>query len=211
MSSPSHHAFWNPSQDSFTNPDFIDITGWTVVTSQVKLGITQIGGFTSPADSTLPPYGAGDNSGYGGTFEYELTSARLPPGFSAPSKSLHLYNIGSVAQGYGVVHGPYVISDETINLIPGSTCEFWWQAYGSVDAYDVYGYLLNVATGSTIKLLDQTGTSRVGRTDWAKNTINITAGQTGAYKFVFVSGSYDFTGGHEIGASLYITGVRIVR
>lgn len=210
MSSPSHHALWNPSKDSFTNPNFIDITGWTVIQSQVKLGITQIGGFTSPADNLLPPNPIGDNTDAGGTFAYELSSAQLPPGFAAPSKSLRLYNDGSELQSYGVVHGPYVISNETINLVPGSNCEFWWRALGSTDAYDVYGYLLNVANGSTITLLNQTGPDQTGATAWAKNTTTITAAQTGAYKFVFVAGSYDFTGGKAYGASLYITGVRVV-
>lgn len=210
MSSPSHHAFWSPGKDSFTNPNFIDITGWTVFRSQVKLGITQIGGFTSPADNLLPPNPVGDNTVGTGTYSYELSTTELPPGFAAPSKSLRLYNIGDANLAYGVVHGPYVISDEVVNLIPGSTCEFWWRAYGSIDAYDVYGYLLNVVNGSTITLINQTGPDATGATPWAKSITYITAAQQGAYKFVFVSGSYDFTGGRAYGASLFITGVRVV-
>jgi len=212
MTSPSHHAFWSPSKDSFTNPNFIDITGWTVFQSQIKLGITQIGGFTSPADNIVPGPSSpeGDNTNAAGTFAYDLSSTELPPGFAAPSKSLHLYNDGMELQSYGVVHGPYVISDETINLVPGSTCEFWWRAYGGTDAYDVYGYLLNVVNGRTIPLLNQTGPNASGYTTWDKSITYITAAQQGAYKFVFVAGSYDFTGGLAYGASLYITGVRVV-
>jgi hypothetical protein len=210
MTSPSRHAFWSPSKDSFTNPNFVDITGWTVVLQQVKLGITQIGGFTTPVDTQLPPRPVGDNTVATGTYNALLDPTELPPGFGPPSKSLRLYNDGSENLAYGIVHGPYVISEETVNLIPGSTCEFWWRAFGSADAYDVYGYLLNVANGSTITLLNETGADDNGQTAWAKNTTQIPANASGTYKFVFIGGSYDFTGGRVYGASLFITGVRVV-
>ena len=210
MSSPSHHALWNPSIDSFVNPDFIDITGWSIFQSQVKLGITQIGGFTSPPDPTRPPDGPGDNVGVNsGTFSYELSETELPPGFVAPAKSLRLYNAGVEDTAYGVVHGPYVISDTAVDLVAGSTCEFWWRAYGSTDAYDVYGYLVNIGDGSTINLLNETGPDQLGQKLWTKNVSTIQAGTSGRYRFVFVVGSYDFTGGQAYGASLFITGVRV--
>jgi hypothetical protein len=210
MSSPSHHALWNPSIDSFVNPDFIDITGWTVNLNQVILGQTFIGGFQSPFDGTRPPNGPGDNVGVNsGNYNYDLSTTDLPPGFVAPAKSLHLYNDGGEDTAYGVVHGPYVISDTAVDLVAGSTCEFWWRAYGSTDAYDVYGYLVNIGNGSTINLLNETGPDQTGQKAWTKNVTTIQGGAGGRYRFVFVAGSYDFTGGRAYGASLYITGVRV--
>ena len=211
MSSPSHHALWNPSIDSFVNPDFINITGWTVTLQQVKLGITAIGGFASPGDSTKPANSPGDNVNMtSGWFDSELNPTFLPPGFVAPSKSLRLWSSGSIDSGYGIVHGPYVISETSIDLVAGSTVEFWWSAAGSTDAYDVYGYLLNIDNGTTINLLNETGPDQLGSKPWTKNVIAIPGvGLAGRYRFVFVAGSYDFTGGQAYGASLYITGVRV--
>ena len=34
---------------------------------------------------------------------------------------------------------------------------FDWKAKGGGDAYDIYAYLLNVNTGATVELLNQTG------------------------------------------------------
>jgi hypothetical protein len=209
MSSPSHHPFWNPSIDSFVNPDFIDITGWTVNLQQVKLGITAIGGFTSPSDSTKPANSPGDNVAGVGPYNSDLVSGELPPGVVSPANSLRLYNSGGTNAAYGIVHGPYVISQSAVNLVAGSTVEFWWRALGSTDAYDVYGYLLNIGNGSTINLLNQTGVNTAASTPWAKNVSTIQSGIGGRYRFVFIAGSYDFTGGLAYGASLYITGVRV--
>ena len=208
----SLQGFWgNGVALDFVNGDFVDITGWTVLAQQIKLnGRTNIGGWDTPLDTKLPPHPVGDNTTLSGqTFGSEFVTSNLPPGFSSPSRALRLYNDGVVNVAYGIAHGPAVISDQSVRIIAGSTVEFWWRAYGSTDAYDIYGYLLNIDTGSTIELINETGPNDTGLTSWALSSKIIPAGISGDYKFVFVSGSYDFTGGQAYGASLLITGVRV--
>ena len=103
-----------------------------------------------------------------------------------------------------VTHGPYVISDNAVDLSVGDKVTFNWRAANGSDAFDVYAYLLETTTGNTIQLLDEMGT---GTSDWAASeTVVNTAGN---YKFVFISGTYDYTHGTASGASLYIDDVDV--
>jgi hypothetical protein len=208
---PSLQGFWGSGVAiDFKNGDFIDIVGWAVVATQIRLnGLSTIAGKPTPNDPTLPPRGSGDNTTGAGDYLYELTSTDLPPGFAAPQQALHLYNDGGENAAYGVVHGPAVYSEETVHIQGGSSVEFWWRAYGSTDAYDVFGYLINVDDGTSIILINETGPDQTGSKPWTLNTTTIPAGISGDYRFVFIVGSYDFTGGLAYGASLYITGVKV--
>jgi flagellar hook-associated protein FlgK len=105
----------------------------------------------------------------------------------------------------GVVHGPALVSDSSVILKAGDTVSFDWQALGGADAYDVYAYLVDINTGSKVELLNQTGTSANDFTSWTRqSTVVPTAGN---YKFVFVSGSWDATGGGAAGAKLYVDNI----
>ena len=57
---------------------------------------------------------------------------------------------------------------------------------------------MNTADGSTIELLDETAD---GSTDWAPANVSVTA--AGDYKFVFVSGTFDYTFGRAWRQPLY--------
>ncbi|MFN5700094.1 MAG: hypothetical protein ACK47V_05595, partial [Betaproteobacteria bacterium] len=87
----------------------------------------------------------------------------------------------------------------------GDSVSFDWKAQGGADAYDVYAYLLNVDNGTTVKMLDATGASGAMTTNWATVTTSVPA--DGNYKFVFVAGTFDATGGTAAGARLYIDNV----
>jgi hypothetical protein len=54
-------------------------------------------------------------------------------------------------------------------------------------------------------ILNKSGTT--DDTPWA--TANVTIPATGNYRFVFVAGSYDYTGGKALGASLYIDNIQV--
>jgi hypothetical protein len=108
---------------------------------------------------------------------------------------------------YGIVRGPYVISENSINPQAGDTVEFWWKAEGGGDDFDVYAYLINETTGATIQLLDANGQT----TNWTKASRLITAQEAGIYRFVFISGSYDASGGLALGASLYLDDIKLVK
>jgi len=210
------------SRFSFKNGDFSggDIVdsgatattdGWTVYKSAVRLnGLDNIAGKPTPADPTIPANSSGDNTPpINFTFTAEF-STDLPPGYAAPKRSLQLASSG-VSVGYGVIHGPYAVGNDSVNLEVGDRVDFWWRAAGSADAYDIYAYLLNVDTGATINLINDTGAASETTTAWAQEMRTIGAGQAGDYKFIFVSGSFDFTGGTVLGASLFITGINVTK
>ena len=70
---------------------------------------------------------------------------------------------------------------------------------GGQDAYDVYAYLVDIDNPSnTIELLNETQNASSGNTNWATRTVNIN--KPGTCQFVFVSGSYDYSGGGLLGA-----------
>lgn len=185
--------------------------GWTVYKQQVKLqGVDSIAGFPTPTDSTKPGSSPGDNiTATGFTYTATLDSS-LPPGLSSPTTSIRLVSNG-VSPSFGIIHGPYLVSNDPVNLENGDTTTFYWKAEGGSDAYDIYAYLLNVTTGATIELINETGSSTGATTSWAQVTKTIDASEIGDYKFVFVSGSYDYTGGTVLGASLYVTNIIITK
>ena len=62
--------------------------------------------------------------------------------------------------------------------------------------FDVFGYFYNESNGQFFEVLNETGDV----TDW--KTVTFTTSSPGDYRFVFVAGSYDGTGGEVLGASL---------
>jgi flagellin-like hook-associated protein FlgL len=193
---------------AFTNGDFesgsvgdTSITGWTLSNTRVTLdGNSQIGGWPTPIDTTKPGNSPGDTEAMtSGTFGSQLVN---PNDVLRGNKSLQMQSTNArVANGFGILHGPSVISNASTPLKVGDTVSFDWKAEGGQDSYDVYAYLLNVDNGSTVKLLDSTGTT----TQWA--TQSATVPTAGNYKFVFVSGSFDQTGGRLLGARLFVDNI----
>ena len=108
-------------------------------------------------------------------------------------------------QGFGILHGPYLVSNDAITLKPGDSVSFDWQATGGSDAYDVIGYLVDESTGEVQELLNETGATGNASTNWA--TVTQTVSKQGSYKFVFVAGTWDASGGTAAGANLYVDNV----
>ena len=180
------------------------VSGWTVGNSRVTLdGASTIGGWPTPVDTTKPSVSGGDAVGSSrATFATSVVASDNPLG---GAKSLKLASTGVSVAGYGIVHGPYIISNNSTTIEAGGTVSFDWKASGGADAYDVYAYLLNVDTGSTLELLNQSGTSGSMTSNWA--TVSATVPASGNYKFVFVSGTFDATGGTAAGAQLFIDNI----
>lgn len=193
----------------FTNGDFesgsvgdTSITGWTVGNTRVTLdGNSQIGGWPTPTDTTKPANSGGDTVAMtSGNFGTQLVAASGSQG----AKSLQLESTNAnVVSGFGIIHGPYIISNSSTALKSGDAISFDWRAQGGQDSYDVYAYLLNVDNGSTIQLLDDTGAT----SSWATVNLTMPANSDGNYKFVFVAGSYDQTGGRALGARLFVDNI----
>ena len=212
--------YWNLG---FENNDFsettptstsgttVSIPGWTIELSQIALGPDDtsgaggvprtIGGFATPTDPTPNPVNGGQVSpgddyapSSAGSMSYEFSDG-----------SMRLVSSGMTSNAGGdVIHGPYIISDNSVSLSVGDAVTFNWKAANGADAFDVYAYLLNTADGSTIELLDETAD---GSTEWAPANVTVTA--AGDYKFVFVSGTFDYTFGRALGASLYIDDIDV--
>ena len=194
--------------NSFSNPSFEtgDLTGWTADTStQIDIGTTSIAGIPTPADGSDPANSGGDSDvpSTKGTWTAPVNTVDKSHG----TYSLQLKSAGmTTSNGYDVVHGPSVYSDVFAGE-NGQTISFDWRALGGGDAYDVFGYIVNTSTNATTEILNATGTSAAGTTAWA--TANVTIPAAGNYRFVFISGTYDFTGGQAAGASLYIDNIQV--
>lgn len=91
--------------------------------------------------------------------------------------------------------------------MPAACCFFDWQAKAGGDAYGAFSYLMNADTGAYQIVLNETGASDSGIKPWT--TASVTVPSTGNWFFVFVSGTYDFTGGRAVGGSLYIDNFKV--
>jgi flagellar hook-associated protein FlgK len=201
----------------FVNADFsansvgsTTITGWTTLNRRVKLdGTDSIAGFSTPVDASTAPGGGREAENIGsGTYTTVLSANNS--NLSGSGKSVELSSdLSSVIQTPtgqgGVVHGPALVSASSVILKVGDQISFDWQATGGSDAYDVYAYLLDVNTGNKIELLNETGSNGSATTNWATQTHTMST--AGNYKFVFVSGTWDATGGGAAGAKLYVDNV----
>lgn len=178
-----------------------NVPGWSLYPQRVKLdGIDTIAGYPTPIDNRPESV---SYSEYSNPYTAGLSSASVTPG---STKSMMLKSNGLTVDAFGVSHGPYIVS-EALYVPAGESVSFKWRATGDDDAFDVYAYLLNTETGAKVPLLNRTGTSLNDATSWTTATTNIGTG--GTYKFVFVAGSYDASGGRLTGATLFIDDVQV--
>ena len=124
---------------SFTNGNFEDgsagdttIPGWQTFTSQVRLnGVDTIAGKPTPVDTVFPatvtggvPYDSAVPSS--ATYTANLsTETSTGSGLSTQLKSS-----GVSLPGYGILHGPYLVSNNSVTLKPGDSVGFDWRATG---------------------------------------------------------------------------------
>jgi flagellin-like hook-associated protein FlgL len=107
-----------------------------------------------------------------------------------------------------------MISSDAISLGNGDVVSFDWQSTGenssAGDRADIYAYLLNIDDGTTIEIADSDPTLLSGGdTGTQPESVTLTAGQEGMYKFVFVAGSYDGDGGSVVGNKINITNLSV--
>ena len=233
---PSNNQLWSTRNTNFQNGGFDSgslvnhgsyatfNTEWTIQLSGVNLnGVDSILGFPTPVDSTFPwPGMTGEkdvhNSGLYSSFgAYTVSmSTDVPSGLPAGTQSLRLAfgeeaspagTWFSAGNEFGTSRGPYLISNEFVTVGANKNVSFWYKALGLVDAYDVYAYIIEIYTGAKIKILDESGQSQLAGTTWQQVTTSVPT--AGVYKFVFVNGSWDATGGRKTGAALLITGITV--
>ena len=105
---------------------------------------------------------------------------------------------------YGVLHGPAAVSD-VFSSEEGQILKLDYTATGVSDDYHVAGYIYRVnddgtAAGSPIIALNDTGSSVSGRA-------SVEVPEDGNYRFVFVVGTYDESGGLLAGADMTIDNI----
>ena len=113
---------------------------------------------------------------------------------------------------FGTYHGPAVVSDQ-FRAEKGQFLRLNYTAAGDVDNYNVAGYIYEVdaVTGNPIKdangddkiimALSETGDVQLN----GRASVEITEG--GDYRFVFIVGTFDKTGGLAAGASMRIDNI----
>ena len=103
-------------------------------------------------------------------------------------------------EGWGVLHGPAAVSDEFIAR-QGQFLKLDYTANAGGDDYHVVGYIYDVDTNDITMAF----------TDTAKNgsgTASIEVERTGNYRFVFIVGTFDESGGRRAGAGMTIDNIR---
>lgn len=201
----------------FLNPGFETVdgsnlpTGWTILNERFTAGQTFIIGgstFTSPLDPTYPTNNASRNLADDDAASLSYTSTTSTTNKTEGTRALELTSSGS-SVSYGVVRGPWVYSSE-FAVTAGQALSFDWKAEGGGDAFDVFGFLVNTTTGGTQIVLNETGgfAKSDGSGTWAAatnwNSTSVTVADSGDYRFVFLSGTFDESGGTALGAKLFL-------
>jgi outer membrane protein OmpA-like peptidoglycan-associated protein len=130
-------------------------------------------------------------------------------------------NVTGPTGPYGAVFGPQVWS-APFSAISGQSVSFEWAAAGGYDDYEIYAFLVKISSNSGTACTSDSGVNSYGLTapttpttshsliaygrgttsDWT--TAAGTIASTGCYRFRFVGGTFDQTGGQALGAALYV-------
>ena len=135
--------------------------------------------------------------------------------YSGRSGVIRLFSSGSISYAnscnghgtYGSAFGPEIWT-EPFPATANQSISFDWAAAGGGDDYEAYGYLVQVSASGNTYDYGSSATSTLVSYGRGQNqgwvTSSGTVPSTGYYRFRFVNGSYDATGGQALGASMYI-------
>lgn len=113
---------------------------------------------------------------------------------------------------FGIYHGPAVVSDQ-FRAEEGQFLRLNYTASGDVDHYHVAGYIYKVDEATGEFETDESGNAKItmalsetGEVELnGRASVEIEEG--GEYRFVFIVGTFDKTGGFEAGASMRIDNI----
>lgn len=215
-------GFWYVQPDAlpplpqFPNLGFEQgINGWTVAATRIRMGgLSNLAGWPTPADPMPNPYGStGDATTIltMPSFNYSLNTVDKPPLGEVQSMQLTIGSptIGIIDPPGALVYGPALYSNFYIEFNAGDSVGFDWRAEAGQDAYNIYAYMVEKDTGNYVTLLRSSGLDGLSGTTWQSTIVPVAA--TGAYKFVFVSGSWDSTFGMWIGGKMLIDNIRRIQ
>jgi flagellar motor protein MotB len=133
---------------------------------------------------------------------------------STPNGSTEGTNTMNGYETYCSAFGPEVYSD-AFYVGAGMSLAFDWAAEFVTDDYEVYGYLIALSdlNDTTYSAGDYSVVAHgigngSGSVTWYTASAAITS--PGFYKFRFVNGTYDATGGHAIGSNMYIDPAAVI-
>ncbi|MFN9114257.1 MAG: hypothetical protein ACK5XN_29675, partial [Bacteroidota bacterium] len=141
-------------------------------------------------------------------------SPALAPADGTKAVQLVLGN-GTGATGYHVVHGPAIVSDQFRGMAGQVVTLNWFSAAGD-DDFAVLGYLLDTDVNNNgtpaesaadcrqYEILDVTG--KTVTTGWQFASVTIPDTKE-FYRFVFVNGTFDYTGLKGSGASFWVDNI----
>lgn len=113
-----------------------------------------------------------------------------------------------------VMHGPAIVSN-LFSATKGQVITLDWYSAAGADDFAVLGYLLDTETCTQYEVVDQTG--QFTRSDdgtgtfvnaWQNSSVTIPATKS-SYRFVFVNGTFDRTGGRWSGASFWLDNIAV--
>ena len=143
------------------------------------------------------------------TASYLGRSSLLNLSSSGTCVSGNTVSYGSPAQTFGTycsVFGPEVYS-EAFYGVAGQSLAFDWAAEDNGDDYEIYAYLVAVTDATTIptpSLANHTLLVHGAGELQAFTTSSGDIATSGLYRFRFVNGSYDASGGKFLGSNMYI-------
>jgi hypothetical protein len=202
------------------------LTGWTVVNGNgvtgnitsatsdfINLGVDSLGGCVSQDTTDYTQFSGGGsrpasddtsiNSTYTGSVSIVTSVAGLAP--ADGTKAVYM-ELGSDTRTmpYHVLHGPAIVSD-LFSADAGNVVNLQWYSSAGGDDFAVLGYLLDTTTCTQYEVVDETGYSVNG---WQFVSMTIPA-TSSAYRFVFVNGTHDASGGQYSGASFWVDDISV--
>jgi hypothetical protein len=202
--------------EQFPNLGFEQGTsGWSVSSNRIRMSAQSIlAGWPTPVDPLPQPYGSpGDAAAVTQmpSFTYTLETVDKPPLGEVQSMRLTMGSnpTGIVTPNGSLLYGPAIYSNFYVTFNAGDSCAFDWKAIPGSDAYNIYAYMVEQTTGNYVTLLRSAGVNRFAGTSWTTTTVAIPT--SGAYKFVFVAGSWDSTYGTVIGGEMLIDNIRRIQ
>jgi PGF-pre-PGF domain-containing protein len=187
-----------------TNNDFEsgDLTGWTTDTSIATVPSTPelLAIMEQTADGDPDADGGYDLDNTGDTI---TQVASIDTTANQGTYALKLSNAGAQStQRYGYVWGPSALSS-SFAADAGDKILFDWMATNDGDWYVAYALLIdNQNGGSTVLFADQGSTS-----SWQTEEVTVTQNSNNL-QFKFIVGSYDYSGGRAVGATMRIDNIR---
>lgn len=189
---------------------YISVPGWRIYKTGLRInGLSTFLGCATP-NSTIPAY-QGDDSSFAVAARSAAFDFDSVPSIGGNTVLL-LTLAGSVSVPNSVARGPILVSDNYLSLDTGDILEFWFKiemkpiSFYVEENYDVIAYLQSDSC-QTIVLTHAVGDVKA----WTKVSRTISAADTGNYRFIFVAGSFDRTGGQAVGTQLYIDNIRIIK